>query len=74
MKFGTGVDLDDVWVDLENQGHRSKVKVMRSNTVFLHSASGNIHRSIQRSMAIMHWPPMNKFACKLHGYIVYFEE
>ncbi len=20
----------------------------------------------------MHWPPMNKFACKLHGYIVYF--
>ncbi len=27
-KFGSGVDLDDVWV--ENQGHRSKVKVTRS--------------------------------------------
>ncbi len=23
-------------------------------------------------IANMHWPPMNKFACKLHGYIVYF--
>ena len=23
-------------------------------------------------MAKVHWPPMNKFACKLHGYIVYF--
>ncbi len=22
-------------------------------------------------MAKEHWPPMNKFACKLHGYIVY---
>ncbi len=26
---------------------------------------------LERSMANMHWPPMNKFACKLHGYIVY---
>ncbi len=26
---------------------------------------------LQRSMAKVHWPPMNKFACKLHGYIVY---
>ncbi len=23
-------------------------------------------------MTKVHWPPMNKFACKLHGYIVYF--
>ncbi len=23
-------------------------------------------------IAKVHWPPMNKFACKLHGYIVYF--
>ena len=23
-------------------------------------------------MAKVHWPPMKKFACKLHGYIVYF--
>ncbi len=23
-------------------------------------------------LAMVHWPPMNKFACKLHGYIVYF--
>ena len=22
-------------------------------------------------MAMVHWPPLNKFACKLHGYIVY---
>ena len=34
--------------------------------------SFNIYRQLQRSMAKMHWPPMNKFACKLHGYIVYF--
>ncbi len=26
----------------------------------------------QRSMTKVHWPPMNKFVCKLHGYIVYF--
>ncbi len=24
------------------------------------------------SIPKVHWPPMNKFACKLHGYIVYF--
>ena len=24
------------------------------------------------SITKVHWPPMNKFACKLHGYIVYF--
>ncbi len=22
-------------------------------------------------MTKVHWPPMNKFVCKLHGYIVY---
>ena len=22
---------------------------------------------------MVHWPPMNKFTCKLHGYMVYFE-
>ena len=36
-KFGTGMHLDDVWVDLElveYQGHRSKVKVGRSKNVF----------------------------------------
>ncbi len=26
----------------------------------------------QRSVTKVHWPPMNKFVCKLHGYIVYF--
>ncbi len=26
----------------------------------------------QRAMTKVHWPPMNKFVCKLHGYIVYF--
>ena len=35
-KFGSGVDLDDVWVDLENQGHRSKVT--RSKKFYPHSA------------------------------------
>ena len=25
----------------------------------------------QRAMTKVHWPPMNKFVCKLHGYIVY---
>ena len=33
-KFGSGVYLDDVWVDLENQDHRSKVKVTRSKNRF----------------------------------------
>ncbi len=26
----------------------------------------------QRSMTKVHWPPVNKFVCKLHWYIVYF--
>ena len=29
MKFGQGMDVDDPKVDLEDQGHRSKVKVTR---------------------------------------------
>ncbi len=33
-KFGSVVDLDDLWGDPENQGHRSKVKVTRSKNVF----------------------------------------
>ncbi len=33
MKFGTGVYLDNTRVDPENQGHRSKVKVARSQNV-----------------------------------------
>ncbi len=33
-KFGTGVDLHDVWANLEFQGHRSKVRVRRSKNVF----------------------------------------
>ena len=33
-KFGSGVDLDNVWVDLEDEGHGSKVKVMRSKKRF----------------------------------------
>ncbi len=28
MKFGTDVYLVDIWVDLEGQGHMSKVKFM----------------------------------------------
>ncbi len=27
----------------------------------------------QRFIARVHWPPMNRFACKPHGYIVYLE-
>ena len=34
-KFTIGMHLHDVWVDPENQGHRSKVKVMRSNDDFV---------------------------------------
>ncbi len=30
MKFGQGMDVDDPKVDLKGQGHRSKVKVTRS--------------------------------------------
>ncbi len=33
MKFGQGMDVDDSKVDLEGQGHRSKVKVTRSKNV-----------------------------------------
>ena len=29
MKFGQGMDVDDPNVDVEGQGHRSKVKVTR---------------------------------------------
>ncbi len=29
MKFGMGMYLDDIWIDLEGRGHRSKVKVTR---------------------------------------------
>ncbi len=29
-KFGMGMYLDNIWVDLGDQGHRSKVKVIRS--------------------------------------------
>ena len=36
MKFGTGVQLDSIWVAPEGQGHRSKVRVTRSkSTIFL---------------------------------------
>ncbi len=28
---------------------------------------------LNRFTTTVHWPPMNKFACKLHGYIVYFD-
>ncbi len=34
MKFGQKIDMDDPKVDLEGQGHRLKVKVTRSKTVF----------------------------------------
>ncbi len=34
--FGTRVQLDTIWVDLKGQGHRSKVRVVRSkNMIFL---------------------------------------
>ncbi len=37
MKFGRGIDLDDLMVYLEGQGHRSKAKVSRSkNVIFGH--------------------------------------
>ncbi len=35
MKFGLGMVRDDPKVDLEGQGHRSKVKVTRSEIVIL---------------------------------------
>ena len=35
MKFGTGIDLDDILVRFEGQGHRSKVKVIHlKNAIF----------------------------------------
>ncbi len=34
MKFGHDMDWNDCKVDLEGQGHRSKVKVTRSKNVF----------------------------------------
>ena len=33
MKFGRGVDLDDILDKFEGQGHRSNVKVSRSKNV-----------------------------------------
>ncbi len=65
----SGVDLDYVRVDLENQGHRSKVKVTGSKNVFSALYLGLPY--IDKYRGLWHWPPMNKFACKLHGYIVY---
>ncbi len=35
MKFGQGMARDDPKVDLDGQGHRSKVKVTRSEIVIL---------------------------------------
>ncbi len=36
MKFGTGVQLDSIWVAPEGQGHKSRVRVTRSkSTIFL---------------------------------------
>ena len=35
MKFGMGMYLDAFWVDLEYQGHGSKVKVTTSKNVIL---------------------------------------
>ncbi len=33
MKFGTGIDLDNISDELNGQGHRSKVKVIRPKNV-----------------------------------------
>ncbi len=33
--------------------------------------ASSTHRCLHRSITKMHWPPMNKFACKLHGHIVH---
>ncbi len=33
MKFGQHIDVDDPKVDLDGQGHRSKVKVTRSKNI-----------------------------------------
>ncbi len=41
MKFGQNMDLDDPKVDLEGQGHRSKVKVTRSKNV-IWGLTGNV--------------------------------
>ncbi len=34
MEFGTGMYLNDIWVDLKGQCHRSKVKVTRLRSVW----------------------------------------
>ena len=33
MKFGIGIDLDNILFEFEGQGHRSKVKVMQLKNV-----------------------------------------
>ena len=35
MKFGQNIDMDDLKVDPEIQGHRTKLKVTRSENVIL---------------------------------------
>ena len=35
MKFGTGIDLDNISDEFEGQGHRSKVKVIQLKNVIL---------------------------------------
>ncbi len=35
MKFGTGIDLDNILNKVEGQGHRSKVKVIQLKNVIL---------------------------------------
>ncbi len=40
MEFGQNMDTDDPKVDLEGQGHRSKVKVTRSKFFFRSHLTG----------------------------------
>ena len=37
LRFGQNIDVDDPKVDLEGQGHRSKVKVIRSKNRYFKS-------------------------------------
>ena len=42
----------------------------RSELIRVELVSMNPDRTMY--IARVHWPPMNKFVCKIHGYIVYF--
>ena len=69
MKFGTGIDLDNILDKFEGQGHRSKVKVIQIKGVFFEVfawvfcvINGMIHvhtvLSLLRAHPLIRAPPM----------------